>query len=149
MKVGIIGTGLQGGRRAQPMKQFGDELSMVADVQKNRATLLADRMGCEATDDWEKVVSRKDIEAVIVCTPPHLHKPMCLEALKRGKHVLCEKPLARNPEEAKEIVTMAEKNKVVLKCGFNLRHHSGLQQARIWFDQGIIGELRSVNDLIR
>jgi predicted dehydrogenase len=144
MKVGIIGAGLQGRRRAQALKQFDDKLIIVAAAHKDRAKLLASVMGCEATNDWEKVVSREDIEAVILCTPPHLHKPMCVEALRRRKHVLCEKPLARNPEEAKEILAMAEGNRVILKCGFNLRHHPGFQQARVWFGQGIIGELNFI-----
>jgi predicted dehydrogenase len=141
MRVGIIGAGLQGRRRAQALKQCGDELVVVAAAHWERAKLLADEIGCEATSNWEEVVSREDVEAAIVCTPPHLHEPMCIEALKRGKHVLCEKPLARTPEEAKQIVNAACENGVKLKCGFNLRHHPGIQRARGWLDQGVIGEL--------
>lgn len=142
MKVGIIGAGLQGRRRARALKQFDDvKLVIVAAAHWERAKLLADEMGCQATSNWEEVVARDDIDAVIVCTPPNLHLPMCAAALKQGKHVLCEKPLARNPEEAREIVDVACENGVKLKCGFNLRHHPGMKQAREWFDKGIIGEL--------
>lgn len=142
LRIGLIGAGLQGRRRATALNQFDDtKLVVVADVNYSAAGLLADEMGCEAANDWEGVVSREDIGMVIVCTPPHLHKPICIEALKKGKHVLCEKPLARNPEEAREIVDAARQNGVKLKCGFNLRHHPGIQQAREWFDQGVIGEL--------
>lgn len=141
MKVGLIGAGLQGRRRAQALKQSNDKLNVVVDVVNDQATLLADLIGCEATTDWEKMVSREDIEAVIICTPPHLHMSMCLASLKNGKHVICEKPLATNPEDAREVVSMAAKKGLILKCGFNHRHHPGIQQARAWFDQGIIGEL--------
>lgn len=140
MRVGIIGAGLQGRRRAQAVKQCGDELVIVAAAHWDRAKLLADEMGCQATTGWEEVVEREDLEAVIVCTPPYLHTPMCVTAMKNGKHVLCEKPLARNPEEAKEIVDTARENGVKLKCGFNLRHHPGMRQARDWTDKGLIGE---------
>ena len=141
MRVGIIGAGLQGRRRAHAVKQFNDKLLIVADVHWEQAKLLADEMGCEVTTNWEEVVSREDIEAVLVCTPPHLHAPISITAMKKGKHVLCEKPLARSLEEAKEIVAAAQENEVKLKCGFNLRHHPGILQARKWFDQGVIGEL--------
>ena len=140
MKVGIIRAGLQGKRRAQALKQCGDQVSIVASAHLERARLLATELGCEATTNWEEVVSRENIDAIIVCTPPNLHLPMCIAALKQGKHVLCEKPLARNPSEAEEIVKAAQKNGLKLKCGFNLRHHPGIQQARNWFDRGFIGE---------
>ena len=144
MRVGIIGARLQGRRRAQALKQFADELVIIAAAHLESAKLLADEMECEATDSWEEVVKRKGIDVVVVCTPPHLHKPICLEALRRGKHVLCEKPLARNPQEAKEIMDAAQENEVKLKCGFNLRHHPGILQAREWLEQGIIGELNFI-----
>ena len=140
MKIGIIGAGLQGRRRAQAVKQFGDELVIIASGHWDRAKLLADEMGCQAATSWEEVVERQDLEVVVVCTPPHLHTPMSIAAMKNGKHVLCEKPLARNPEEAKAIVDTARENGVKLKGGFNLRHHPGMRQARDWTDKGLIGE---------
>ena len=141
MKVGIIGAGLQGRRRAQALKEAGDKLVIVADTQVERAKLLAKAMGCQATDNWESVATRDGIETVVVCTPPHLHESMCTPALKSGKHVLCEKPLAQTTEDAQSMVDSAQENGVKLKCGFNHRHHPGIVQARKWFDGGVIGEL--------
>ena len=141
MRVGIIGAGLQGRRRVQALKEFDDvELVIVAAAHLERAKLLAGAMGCEATANWEDVVAREDINAIIVSTPPNLHLPICTAALKQGKHVLCEKPLAQNPEEAKQIVDMAYENGMKLKCGFNLRHHPSVRQAREWLNKGIISE---------
>ena len=141
MRVGIIGAGLQGRRRVQALKEFDDvELVIVAAAHLERAKLLAGAMGCEATANWEDVVAREDINAIIVSTPPNLHLPICTAALKQGKHVLCEKPLAQNPEEAKQIVDMAYENGMKLKCGFNLRHHPSVRQAREWLNKGILGE---------
>jgi len=141
LRVGIIGTGLQGRRRAQALRQFNDaQLLAVTSNLKDQARQLAEDMKCEAMKNWEDLVIRQDIDVIIVCTPPDCHLSMCNAALENGKHVLCEKPLARNPEEAQRIVAAVTKNGVRLKCGFNLRHHPGIQQARKWFDQGIIGE---------
>lgn len=145
LRVGLIGAGLQGKRRAPVLKQFlGTELVIVAAAHQETARQLADSVGCEATNHWEEVVEREDIDAILVCTPPHLHAPMCIAAMNRGKHVLCEKPLARTFDEAREILRVAEGNGVKLKCGFNHRHHPGIQKAREWFDEGIIGELNFI-----
>jgi len=142
MRVALIGAGRQGWRRAKAVGEVpGNELVIIADVDSNAASLLAKEMACEATDDWKDVVARNDVEAVIITTPNHLHAQMCVGALRRRKHVLCEKPLAREPEEAKQIVDTAMENNVKLKCGFNLRHHPGIRQARQWFDGGSIGQL--------
>lgn len=142
MKVGLIGAGRQGRRRAEAMKGFSEsELALIADVDPEAARLLAKEIGCQSTSNWKDLVERTDLEAVIVTAPNHLHAPMSIAALSSGKHVLCEKPLARNPEEAKQIVDAAIKNNVKLKCGFTLRHHQGIRQAREWFDKGSVGEL--------
>ena len=141
MRVGIIGAGLQGERRAQAIKESGDELVMVADIDYQRSELLADAMKSQATDKWQNVATGDDIEIVVVCTPPHLHELISLAAMRQGKHVLCEKPLARTVEEAEKMVDAARDNSVKLKCGFNHRHHPGIVQAREWYDTGDIGEI--------
>lgn len=144
-RVGLIGAGLQGGRRAPVLKEFPrTELVVVAAAHKESAARLASSMGCQATDRWDEVVARDDINVVVVCTPPHLHAVMSIEAMKRGKHVLCEKPLTRTVAEAEEMLRVARETKVVLKCGFNHRHHPGIMKAKEWFDSGIIGELNFI-----
>ncbi len=142
MRVGLIGAGLQGWRRAPALKAFPDaELAVVGSARPAAARRLAAEMGqCEAVEGWEPVVDRGDLEALIVCTPPHLHAEISIAALRQGMHVLCEKPLARTVEEAESMVEAAERAGVVLKCGFNHRHHPGIQMARRWLDEGRLGE---------
>ena len=145
LKVGLIGAGLQGWRRAPVLKQFpGTELVIVAAAHQETARQLADSIGCEATDDWQEVVEREDINVVLVCTPPNLHAPISIAAMNYGKHVLCEKPLTKTLGEAEEVLAAARANRVTLKCGFNHRHHPGIQKAKSWFDEGIIGELNFI-----
>lgn len=141
MKVGLVGAGLQGLRRARALRAFDDtSLAIVADVNREKAETLAKEMGCQATTNWKEVVGKQHIDAVLICTPPNLHAAIATEAIKSGKHVLCEKPLGRNSQEAKEILEAARRYGVKLKCGLNHRHHPGIQQARKWFDEGVIGE---------
>ncbi len=142
MKVGIVGAGLQGRRRAQALKAVdGSELVIAADVRQDAAAALAANESCLATPQWEDLVARDDVETVIVCTPPHLHAEVAIAAMKRGKHVLCEKPLARNVDEGREMLRVARESGVRLKCGFNLRHHPAMRQVRQWYEDGNIGEI--------
>jgi predicted dehydrogenase len=142
LRVGIIGAGLQARRRVSVFGRFpGARLVMVAAAHFERAKQLADPMECEATDDWREVVHSDDIDVVLVCTPPNLHAEISIAAMEHGKHVLCEKPLARTIEEAREMVSAAHRSNVKLKCGFNHRHHPGMKQAKELFDQGVVGEL--------
>lgn len=145
LRVGLIGAGLQGGRRAPVLKQFPEtELVIVASAHRETARQLADSIGCQATDHWQEVVKRNDIDVILICTPPHLHAPIGIAAMSHGKHVLCEKPLTKTLKEAEEMLAAAKANRVTLKCGFNHRHHPGIQQAKSWFDENIIGELNFI-----
>jgi predicted dehydrogenase len=141
MRIAIIGAGLQGNRRAQALLGLPDtELVIVTARERSSAEPLASRMQCDAGGGWEDVVRRKDIDVVVVCTPPDSHPAITLAALEEGKHVLCEKPLARTVAEGEAMVTVAREKSLVLKCGFNHRHHPGIMAAKQQFDSGAIGE---------
>jgi predicted dehydrogenase len=141
-KVGIIGAGLQGGRRAPVLTQLpGNKLIAVADLKIEKAKKLADQFGGEPTERWQDIVERDDINIVLVCTPPHLHAEITTAALNSGKHVLCEKPLTRTINEAEELLEIEKKNEVILKCGFNHRHHPGISKAKDLVVKGMIGEI--------
>ena len=145
LNIGIVGAGLQGRRRAQALKQFDDsKLVAVADVNQNAAKSISLDSDADVYSNWEKIVKRDDINAVIICTPPNLHASIGIAAMKNGKHVLCEKPLAMNPLEAETMVAAARDNHVKLKCGFNHRFHPGIKQVKAWVNQGLIGELISI-----
>jgi len=140
MRVAIIGSGLQGNRRAQALESFPDaDLVVVTAKGRSGAEPLAKRMQCAAGAGWEEVVRRTDIDVVVVCTPPNLHSAITLAAIEEGKHVLCEKPLARTLEEGEAMVRAAEKKGVVLKCGFNHRHHPAIMAAKRHFENGLVG----------
>lgn len=141
MKVAIIGAGLQARRRAPVIRDWPDaEIKIITAARQENAETLASQMECEAGVGWEGIVDRPDLDAVVVLTPPHIHAPISITAMKAGKHVFCEKPLARTLEEAEEMTRAAKDNGVVLKCGFNHRHHPAIVKAKAAFDDGIMGE---------
>jgi len=142
MKVAIIGCGLIGKRRAHVVHELpSDELVIVADINESCAIDLAKAMSCLATTDWREVVSRDDLDVIIVSTTNNFLMPVTVASLERGKNVLCEKPLGRNSGEAEKMVNVAWHAGVFLKTGFNHRHHSAIWKAYELCNQGAIGQV--------
>lgn len=142
LRIGLIGCGDIGQVRAQAIASCAAvRLAAASDIDEVRAAKVAGQYAAVAMSDWRALVSRADVDAVLVSTPPSLHAEMCIAALESGKHVLCEKPLARNPEECREIVGAARRSGRVLATGFNYRYYPSMQKARQLLDEGSIGEL--------
>jgi predicted dehydrogenase len=140
--VAVVGCGGIGTRRAATAAENErTRLVAVADVAAERAQGVAARFNCAWSTNWEEVVGRDDVQLVIVSTSNDAHAPVSIAAMERGKHVLCEKPLARNPEEARQMVETARRYNVKLKTGFNHRFHHQVQKARELYEAGAIGEL--------
>ena len=148
MRIGIIGCGLIGSRRANVIRQAEtDELVIVADIDESRGQSLAKEIGCAATTDWSEVVSRDDVQAIVVSTVNKFLMPITVAALESGKHVLCEKPLGRNCNEARQMVRAARFNHAVLKTGFNHRHHPAIWKAHELCASGAIGPLMFIRSV--
>ena len=142
MRVGIVGCGLIGKRRAAIVEDSPeDELVIVADIDGACADGLANASGCCSTIDYRDVVSRDDIDAVVVATTNKFLMPVTVAALRKGKHVLCEKPLGRDLVEAQQMVEAARIANRVLKVGFNHRYHPALLKAHDLCSQGALGSL--------
>ncbi|MBI4454596.1 MAG: Gfo/Idh/MocA family oxidoreductase [Acidobacteria bacterium] len=141
LNVAIVGCGFVGRKRAAVLRNVNDNLVVVVDVVGERARNTAEEYGCHGTNDWRPVVDDPDIDIVVVSTTNQYLHAISLSALNHGKHVLCEKPLGRNPAEVREIVETGRKTGRVLKAGFNHRHHPAIQQAREAAISGRLGKL--------
>ena len=140
MNTAIIGAGLMCKRRAPVLIESQESsLKVIASKNFSDAKAMANKFNCEATENWQDIVKRKDIDAIIICTPPHVHAEISIAAMQSGKHVLCEKPLTKTLSEAEEMVKTAEENGVILKCGFNHRHHPAISEGKKLVDEGKIG----------
>ncbi len=141
MKVGIIGAGLIGRKRAGAVAK-SDQIIVVADIDISKAENLANELvGCESTGKWTEVVARKDVDAVCVATTHESLAEISLAILTSGKHVLCEKPLGIRTPEVERCVKEAKKKKLIYKTGFNHRFHPGIFRAHEMFKTDKIGEL--------
>lgn len=144
MKIGIVGCGLIGHRRALVAQEAGDEVLLVADLQPEVVAKAAASLHTEGTQDWQAVTSHPEIEAVVVATFNKFLLPVTVTALKNGKHVICEKPLGRNAGEAKAMVQAADRHAQILKVGFNHRHHPALWKAQELAQSGEIGNIMNI-----
>ncbi len=141
LRVGIIGAGRIGAKRAREIARRSDaRLLAVADTDTQRVEALAGAHGARATTDWEAVAGAQDIDAVVVATTHRWLAPITLAALGARKHVLCEKPLAMNAEQAAKLVTAASRQGTKLKTGFNHRHHQAIARAHELIQAGRIGK---------
>lgn len=103
---------------------------------------FADKYGWEEIEtDWRKVVTRDDIDLISIAAPNFLHKEIAIEAAKNGKHVLCEKPLANNLEDAREMLAAVKKAGVKHCCGYSYRFTPSLALARQLVQDGRIGRI--------
>ena len=140
IRVAIIGCGLVGQKRARALA--GAKLVACVDPDQSRAGDLAQNAkGCAVFPDWRSVIRSDQIDVVIVATPHNLLAEISGAAVREGKHVLVEKPGARNVDELRGLISIAESAGVRVRVGFNHRYHPAFQQARELVDSGKIGSL--------
>jgi predicted dehydrogenase len=140
VKVGIVGCGLIGHKRAAVLAP--GELLAVADLDLGKAKELAAKYpGVQAYGQGLEVAKHPGIEAVIVATSHDQLSPIGLAALQAGKHVIVEKPAARNAEEFRPLVQEAAKRKLALKVGYNHRFHPALLELKRRLEAPDAGEL--------
>jgi predicted dehydrogenase len=106
-------------------------LAWVADLDAERAQRTADAAGGEPISDWTARLD--EVDAVSICTPHHLHKPMAIEAMRAGKHVLVEKPLANTEADCLEMQRVAREHDVRLMCALVVRY----RPAPVWLKQAL------------
>ncbi|HTE18705.1 MAG TPA: Gfo/Idh/MocA family oxidoreductase [Armatimonadota bacterium] len=142
MRVAIIGCGGIGMRRGAAVEAVeGASITIGVDVVEENARKFGERFGCEYGTDWEAAVDRDDVDLVVVATANNAHAPVSIQAMDSKKHVLCEKPLARNPVECMKMVQAAKQNGVKLKTGFNHRYSHQTWKAYELFEEGAIGDV--------
>ncbi len=139
MRVGIVGCGLIGGKRADALAGTGDRLVATVDVLPERARALASKHGAQAAESLEELVAA--VDAVVVSTTNEHLVPASAAAVRAGKHVVVEKPGARSVAELEPLVARARDARVVVKVGLNHRFHPAAQKARAILDAGDCGDV--------
>lgn len=140
-KIGIIGCGKIAQVRHIPEYAENKDAVLAAfyDMNMDRARGLAGEYGGRACEGYEEILQDKDIDAVSVCVPNELHAAISIQALRAGKHVLCEKPMAVTLEDCEGMVKAARESGRRLMIGQNQRLARGHAEARRLIRQGEIG----------
>jgi len=140
--VAVIGTGFWGRNHARVFKELEEtELLAVCDINAERAKNVAKQFGVRAYTSMGKLLKNKDIEAVSNCVWSLNLAKETLKALKAGKHVLVEKPMATNVKQAEKLLETAEEEGLHLSVGFLMRFIPGIQHMKNAIEDKTIGNL--------
>jgi len=147
IKVGIIGTGFIGPAHIEALRRLGYvDVVALADINEEVAKQKAELLNVEKYfGDYKKLLDDEEIMVVHVCTPNYLHYKISKEALLKGKHVICEKPLAMNSIEGKELVEIAKKKNLVNVVHFNLRFYPLMHHLKKMIERGELGKIFAIN----
>ncbi len=150
LNIGLVGYGFMGRTHSNAYKRVNDffdleyrpVLKAVCGRTAEGAKKFAEKWQYESTEtDWRKLIERKDIDAIDICTPNDTHAPIAIAAAEAGKMVLCEKPLARTLKESVPMVDAVEKAKVPNTVWYNYRRVPAVVLAKQLIDEGRLGKI--------
>ncbi len=150
LNIGMIGYGFMGRAHSngyRTVSNFFDldyhpVLKAVCARDESKAQAFAQQWGYESVEtDWKKLLARKDIDAVDICTPNNLHKEIAIAAAQAGKAILCEKPLAMNAAEGEEMCRAVEMAGVPNIVWYNYRRVPAVTFAKQLIDEGKLGRI--------
>lgn len=147
IKAAVIGASFAKAAYLPALKTIPDvEIVAVSSARLQSARSAADSFGVpNAYDDWRVMLDNHTLDLVGIATPTIHHAPMTLAALERGAHVICEKPMAMNADEARRMLDKAQSLKRVHLIGHELRFNPNRRKIRQLIADGVIGQVRHVN----
>lgn len=142
IRVGVVGAGAAALTAHLPAIGASDRFRLVGicDTNPERLAAAAGRFAVLGSADLRSLLDEPGLDALVVATPPQSHRVVAADAIGVGKHVLCEKPLARAVEECRSLVALASSQGVVLAVGHEKRFHPTLQRIRELIHDGAIGQ---------
>ena len=150
LNIGLIGYGFMGRTHSNAYRKVSNffdlpykpVLKAVCGRDEAKVKEFAGRWGYESTEtDWRKVIDRKDIDVVDICTPNDSHKEIAIAAAKAGKAILCEKPLSMDTAQGLEMVAAVEAAKVPNMVWYNYRRVPAVTLAKKLIDEGKLGRI--------
>lgn len=143
IKIGVIGCGHWGPNHIRVFSQLaGSEVVMCADPDADRIKAVQKIYpGAEGVADYGQIIGNPKIDAVCVASPTDTHARITKEALSAGKHVLCEKPLALDPEECRQLDLLARTQKKILMVGHVFLFNAGIVWLKAYIQSGELGDI--------
>jgi predicted dehydrogenase len=147
VRLGVIGTGIQGhGDLQSALKVPGVELAGACDLYSGRLERMKELYGKDlfTTRDYRELLEKKDIDAVIVATSDNWHSRICIDALNKGKHVYCEKPMVHKLNQGQDVINAWKKSGKVMQVGSQGVSGASFAKAKELFKAGDIGKLNCI-----
>ena len=149
VRVGVIGCGYWGPnliRNFHELKQ--SQVVAICDLRKDRLKPLAKRYpGVRLTSNYKELLRDHSIDAIVIATPISTHYDIANAAIKAGKHVLVEKPLAANAKQGGSLVRLAQKNKRILMVGHTFEYNPAVLKVAELLKKGALGKLRYIDSV--
>lgn len=145
LKAGVIGTGFIGPVHVEALRRLGVTVAAICDVADLGARAAARLAIPRAFADYRALLACPEVNVVHITTPNRFHCEMSLAALRAGKHVVCEKPLAMNTRETARIVQAARAAKRVFAVNYNVRFYPAVLALRHLVERGGLGDIIHVN----
>lgn len=154
INIGIVGARFMGRAHSNAWSDvvrfydlpFKVVMKAACDIDPQSEKSFAERLGWQSFEtSWQKLVERNDIDVIDICTPNNLHMPVAVAAAKAGKHVICEKPLAMNAGEARQMFESAEASGVNHMVAFNYRRVPAIALAKRMIEEGKLGKIYHFN----
>ncbi|KPJ54344.1 hypothetical protein AMJ39_01005 [candidate division TA06 bacterium DG_24] len=143
IRLAIVGVGEMGVSRAVVANALPCyELVCLVEQSRMVGRIAARQFGVPCYRSLTRAMRQEDVDAVMVCTPPHAHCEVAIEAVRAGKHVLCEKPLGTTLPESKRMLEAARHTGAVHQVGYDMRFHPVYAKAKQLLDSGVIGDVR-------
>ncbi len=150
LNIGMVGYGFMGRTHSNAFRKvsnfFDNEhvpvLKAICGRNEANTRAFADKWGYESIEtDWKKLVERKDIDVIDICTPNDSHMEIAIAAAQAGKMIMCEKPLARDAAEGEKMVAAVEGAKVLNTVWYNYRRMPAVTMAKQLIDEGRLGRI--------
>lgn len=148
IKWGVLGYARIAEKAVIPaiLKASNSELYAIASRSTDKLKECQERFGCSKVyDNYDKLLDDAEVQAVYIPLPNALHKEWTIKAARKGKHVLCEKPIALNTAECMEMIEECEKNNVKLMEAFMYRYTDRTKKVKELLSSGVIGEVKRIN----
>ena len=142
-RIAVLGCGYWGSNHIRTLKSLG-ALYAVSDANRARAEGFASEQECLAIDP-DEIVTRTDVDAIVMALPPQFHADFSIKAVEHGKDVLVEKPIALTVPDAQRAVAAAEANKRIFMVGHVLRFHPAFEKLKELIDSGELGEIKYIH----
>jgi predicted dehydrogenase len=145
LRAGVIGTGFIGPVHVEALRRLGVQVVALCDLPQ-RVQPAAQKLGIpQAFQDYRQLLRSPDLDVIHITVPNRFHCEMSLAALEAGKHCICEKPLAMNTTETRQIVARAKKAGIAFAVNYNVRFYPAVLQLRKMIARGELGQIIHVN----